>query len=165
MLITNRYSISTPAPVLATNDANVNTGITGATWGGCNPSTQGATGNAAAGNGLTNITTVNTFTDQVIGKIVQVQFVGTLTAGVDNYNRVPLSQLGVTINKGVLGAAIVGVYDTNAVENNNTPTPSWINVGTLGLISIIKDALVLKIPNGNQALFQNKTASILLIYT
>lgn len=166
MLITNRYSISTPAPVLATNDANVNTGITGATWGGCNPSTQGVTGNAATGNGFTNITTVNTFTDQVIGKIVQVEFTGVLTAGTDNYVRTPLSQLGITLNKAILGAAIVGVYNTNAVENNNTPTPSWINVGGgLGLISVIKDALVLKIPNGNQALFQNKMASILLIYT
>lgn len=165
MLITNRYSITTPAPVIATNNADVNTGITGPTWGGCNPTTVGATGNAAAGNGLTNIATVNTFTDQVIGKIVQVEFTGTLTAGVDNYVRVPLSQLGITLNKAILGAAIVGVYNTNAVENNNTPTPSWINVSSgLGLISVVKDALVLKIPNGNQALFQNKIASILLIY-
>lgn len=166
MLITNRYSISTPVPVIATNDANVNTGITGPTWGGCNPSTLGATGNAAAGVGLSNIATVNTFTDQVIGKIVQVQFTGTLTAGQDNFVRVPLNQLGITINKAILGASIVGVYDTNATENNNTPTPSWINVGAgLGLISVIKDALVLKIPTANLALFQNKTASILLIYT
>ena len=166
MLISNRYSITTPAPVLATNDANATTGITGSTWGGCNPTTAGATGNAAAGNGFTNITTVNTFTDQVIGKLVQVNFTGVLTAGVDNYVRTPLSQLGMTLNKAVLGAAIMGVYNTNAVENNNTPTPSWINVGGgLALISVIKDALVIKIPNGNQALFQNKIASILLIYT
>lgn len=166
MLISNRYSITTPAPVLATNDANVTTGITGSTWGGCNPTTVGATGNAAAGNGLTNITTVNTFTDQVIGKLVQVTFTGALTAGVDNYVRTPLSQLGMTLNKAVLGAALMGVYNTNATENNNTPTPSWINVGGgLALISVIKDALVIKIPNGNQALFQNKIASILLIYT
>lgn len=166
MLITNRYSISTPEPVIATNDANVNTGNQSPTWGGCNPSTVGATGNGAAGNGFTNVTTVNTFTDQVIGKIVQVQFTGTLTAGQDNYVRVPLNQLGITINKAVLGASIVGVYDTNATENNNTPTPSWINVGGgLGSISVIKDALVLKIPTANLALFQNKTASILLIYT
>lgn len=165
MLITNRYSIATPAPVLATNDANVNTGITGSTWGGCNPSTQGATGNAGVGNGFTNITTVNVFTDQVIGKLIQVQFTGALTAGQDNYVRVPLSQLGITLNKAILGAAIMGVYDTNATENNDTPTPSWINVGSgLALISVIKDALMVRIPNGNQALFQNKIASILLIY-
>lgn len=165
MLISNRYTITTPAPVLATNDANAVTGNQSPTWGGCNPTTAGATGNAAAGNGFTNITTVNTFTDQVIGKIVQVEFTGALTAGTDNYVRVPLSQLGITLNKAILGAAIMGVYDTNATENNNTPTPSWINVGGLGLISVIKDALVLKIPNNNQALFQNKIASILLIYT
>lgn len=165
MLITNRYSIATPAPVLATNDANVNTGITGSTWGGCNPTAQGATGNAAAGNGLTNIATVNTFTDQVISKIVQVSFTGALTAGVDNYVRIPLTQLNITGNKAILGAAIVGVYNTNAVEGNNTPTPSWINVGSgLALISVIKDAVVVKILNGNQALFQNKIASILLMY-
>ncbi|WPX99521.1 hypothetical protein Megpolyxen_01412 [Candidatus Megaera polyxenophila] len=165
MFISNRFSVSTPAPVLATNDANVNTGITGSTWGGCNPTTQGATGNAAAGNGLTNIATVQTYQRQVVGKLVQVSFTGALTAGVDNYVRVPLAQLGINTNKAILGAAIVGVYDTNAVEGNNTPTPSWINVGGgLALISIIKDALVIKIPNGNQALFQNKMASILLIY-
>lgn len=165
MLITNRYSITTPAPVIATNNADAVTGNQSPTWGGCNPTTAGATGNAAAGNGFTNITTVNTFTDQVIGKIVQVEFTGALTAGTDNYVRVPLSQLGITLNKAILGAAIVGVYNTNAVENNNTPTPSWINVGSgLGFISVVKDALVLKIPNGNQALFQNKIASILLIY-
>lgn len=165
MLITNRYSIATPAPVVATNNADVATGITGVTWGGCNPSTQGVTGNATAGNGFTNITTVNTFTDQVIGKIVQIEFTGTLTANQANYVRVPLSQLGITINKSVLGAAIMGVYNTNAVENNNTPTPSWINVVSgLALISVIKDTLVIKIPDGNQVLFQNKIASILLMY-
>lgn len=166
MLISNRYSITTPAPVIATNNTNPVTGNQSPTWGGCNPTTAGATGNAAAGNGFTNITTVNTFTDQVIGKLVQVEFTGTLTAGTDNYVRTPLNKLGITLNKGVLGAAIMGVYNINATENNNTPTPSWINVGGgLALISVIKDALVIKIPNGNQALFQNKIASILLIYT
>lgn len=166
MLITNRYSITTPAPVIATNNADAVTGNQSPTWGGCNPSPVGVTGNAAVGNGLTNIVTVNTFTDQVIGKIIQVQFTGVLTAGQDNYVRVPLSQLGITLNKAILGASIVGVYDINAVENNNTPTPSWIDVGAgLALISVIKDALVLKIPAANLALFQNKTASILLIYT
>jgi hypothetical protein len=166
MLISNRYSITTPAPVICTNDANAVTGNQSPTWGGCNPSAIGATGNAAAGNGFTNITTVNTFTDQVIGKLVQVNFAGTLTAGQDNYVRTPLNKLGITLNKGLLGASLVGVYDTNATENNNTPTPSWINVSAgLALISVIKDALVIKIPNGNQALFQNKIASILLIYT
>ena len=165
MLIINRYSTTTPTPVLATNDANIDTGITGATWGGCNPSALGATGNAAAGVGFSNIATVNTFVDQVISKIVQINCVGVLTAGQDNFIRVPLSQLGITVNKAVLGAIIVGVYDTNATENNNTPTPSWINVGSLGLISIIKDALVFKIPVANIALFQNKVANVLLIYT
>jgi len=166
MLIVNRYNIATPTPVLATNDANVNTGVTGSTWGGCNPSTQGATANAVAGVGFSNIATVNTFVDQVISKIIQVNFSGVLTAGQDNFVRVPLSQLGITNNKAVLGAAIVGVYDTNAIENNNTPTPSWINVSSgLALLSVIKDALVIKIPTGNQALFQGKTANILLIYS
>lgn len=166
MLISNRYSITTPVPVIATNDANAVTGNQSPTWGGCNPTASGVTGNGAAGNGFTNVTTVNTFTDQVIGKLVQVSFTGALTAAVDNFVRVPLSQLGITLNKAVLGAALVGVYDTNATENNNTPTPSWINVGGgLALISIVKDALVIKIPNGNQALFQNKMASILIIYT
>jgi hypothetical protein len=166
MLIVNRYNIATPTPVIATNDANVNTGITGPTWGGCNPSAQGATGNAAAGVGFSNIATVNTFVDQVISKIIQVNFSGVLTAGQDNFVRVPLSQLGITNNKAVLGATIVGVYDTNATENNNTPTPSWINVSSgLALLSVIKDALVIKIPTGNQALFQGKTANILLIYS
>ena len=165
MLIINRYSTTTPTPVLATNDANIDTGITGSTWGGCNPSALGATGNAAAGVGFSNIATVNTFVDQVISKIVQINCVGVLTAGQDNFVRVPLSQLGITLNKAVLGALIVGIYDTNATENNNTPTPSWINVGSLGLISVIKDALVLKIPVANIALFQNKIANVLLIYT
>lgn len=166
MLISNRYSITTPAPVIATNNADAVTGNQSPTWGGCNPTTAGATGNAAAGNGFTNITTVNTFTDQVIGKLVQVSFTGVLTAATDNYVRTPLNKLGITLNKGVLGAALMGVYDTNATENNNTPTPSWINVGAgLALISVVKDALVIKIPNNNQALFQNKIASILLIYT
>ena len=166
MLIVNRYSITTPTPVLATNDANVNTGITGSTWGGCNPSAQGATGNAAAGVGFTNIATVNSFVDQVISKIIQVNFNGVLTAGQDNYARIPLAQLNIANNKAILGAAIVGVYDTNAVEGNNTPTPSWINVSSgLALLSVIKDSLVIKIPNGNQVLFQGKIASILLIYS
>ena len=165
MLISNRYSITTPAPVVATDNDNASTGITGVTWGGCNPSAIGVTGNASAGNGFTNITTVNTFTDQVIGKLVQIKFAGTLILNQDNYVRTPLSKLGITLNKGLLGASLMGVYDTNATENNNTPTPSWINVGGgLALIWVIKDALEVKIPNGNQALFQNKIASILLIY-
>lgn len=165
MLISNRYSITTPAPVIATDNDNAVTGNQSPRWGGCNPTTAGVTGNAVAGNGFTNITTVNTFTDQVIGKLVQVNFAGTLTDNQNNYVRTPLSKLGITLNKGLLGAALMGVYDPNATENNNTPTPSWINVGAgLALISVIKDALVIKIPNTNQALFQNKIASILLIY-
>lgn len=166
MLIINKYNTSTPAPVLATNDADVNTGITGATWGGCNPSALGVTGNAVAGVGLTNIATVNTYVEQVISKIIQVKFSGALTAGQDNFVRIAFKQLGITINKAVIGSLVVGVFDENAVENNNTPTPSWLNASFTSLYtSVIKDALMIKIPAANLALFQDKVVNILLIYT
>ncbi len=165
MFIINRYTISTPAPVVATNDANAVTGNQSALWGGINPSAVGATGNAGAGNGLTNVTGVNVFADQAIGKVVQLTIAGALTAGQDNYVRVPLNQLGITLNKGVFGILLIGVYDSNATENNNTPTPSLINVPSgAAFVSVVKDAIDVKIVNGNQALFQNKTLNIMLFH-
>lgn len=166
MLIINKYTISTPAPALATNDADVNTGITGATWGGCNPAVAtGATGNAAANDGLTNVTSVNVFAEQVISKIVQIKFAGALSAGVPNYVRVPLTQLGVTTNKPAIGCIPLGVFDENATENNNTPTPSLMQTGALLSTWVVKDCLQIKIPAANIALVQGKAVNILLIYT
>lgn len=166
MFIINKVKVvTTPASLVATNDADINTGITGATWGGCNPSDVGATGNAATGNGLTNIVSSTVFDETAIAKLVQVNITSTLTAGQINYVRIPFSSIQMSENKTVLGGICIGAYNINATENNNTPTPSLFNINSgLSFVAIVKDAVILKIPSANIALFQNKTINLLLIY-
>ena len=164
MFIINRYNISTSAPVVSTNDTNAITGQLNNTWAGANPvGATGATGNAGTGSGLTNLTTTGVYTDQVISKLVAINFAGTLTPGADNFIRVPLSQLGITGIRVVLGATIVGVYDPNS--NEATGTPSLMTVTSQAYVSVVRDCVVLRILAANLALFQNKVANILLIYT
>lgn len=167
MLIVNKYSVDTPAPVVATNDGNAVTGITSALWGGINPNnTTGATGNAAAGNGLTNIAGTAVYENQVISKIVEINFVGTLTPGSANFIRTPLSQLGMNGIRTIIGALTLGIYNSTSNEVPPTPTPSLITVtnAVTVTLSIVRDALVFEIADGSQALYQGKTVSMLLFY-
>lgn len=167
MLIINKVSTVTATPVVATNDANAVTGNQSALWGGVNPNfLTAATGNAAAGNGLTNVTTNVSYVSQVVSKLVQITITGVLTAASANFIRVPFVQMGITGNKAVVAVQVMGVYDPNATENNNTPTPSWIDMsGTAIQSTIVKDAIVMIIPNNNtQGLFQNKILNVLVLY-
>ena len=161
MLIVNKAVVKTKTPVLATNDANANTGNQSPTWVGINPSNQGVAANVAAGVGLSAIDVVaNVSKNTVISKLISIDVTQTLTAAQDNFLRVPLSTIGLNESNMIIGGLLVGVQDKAAVAN-----PSWINIGSgLALISVIKDALIIKIPNNNQVLFQNKTLSVLLMY-
>lgn len=167
MLIINKYRVTTPAPVVATNNNNVNTGITSDTWGGINPvATTGATGNAVTGSGLTAIVNNGTYESQIITKIIQLEFTGTLTAANANYVKLPLAQIGINGSRKVIGATMLGIYNSTSTETGNTPTTSLITVipDVTVTLSILKDQLVFEIVNGSQALYQNKIASILLYY-
>lgn len=168
MLIINRYAVTAAAPVLATNNAEVATGITGTTWGGINPAlATGATGNATAGNGLTNVTAIPKFVDQVISVMLQVDFVEVLTAGQANYVRIPLVNLGITGNKKVRAVMTMGSYNEDAVEDNNTPTPSWMMTvdETAIKVAVVKDCIAIYIPAASIALYQNKALSLLVCYS
>lgn len=169
MLIINKYIIATPAPVLATNDANAVTGNQSDRWGGINPSAvTGATGNATAGDGLLYVSTsTTTIADEVISKLVQVQCSGTFTAAVPNYIKIPLLNVGITGTKVIKGAQILGVFDTNATNVGVTPTPSVMHVVpvTAATLSIVKDAIVIKLAAASIALFQNKFINVLVIYS
>lgn len=163
MLIINRYNTFTPAPIVITDDADVATGNQSQRWGGINPNAAtGATGNAAAGHGATEVVAVGSYIDQVISKFVQIDFTGTLTAGQPNYVKTALSTLGIEGAKVVLGVNPVGVFNANAVNTGVTPTPSVI--GAIGTFFIRKDELVVKIEAANLALYQGKKLSVILYY-
>lgn len=168
MLIINKFGIVTATPVVATNDANATTGNQSDRWGGINPSAvTGATGNSAAGDGLLYVATSATYQDEVISKLVQVQCTGVFTAAVPNYIKVPLVGIGISGTKVIKAATILGVFDPNATNTGVTPTPSVIEVvtPTAGILSIVKDAIVIKVAAASIALFQNKMINILVIYS
>lgn len=168
MLIINKYNIVTPAPVVATNDGNAVTGNQSDRWGGINPSAvTGVTGNAAAGDGLTYITTNAIYLEEVISKLVQVQCSGVFTAAVSNYIKIPLINVGISGTKVIKGAQILGVFDPNATNAGVNPTPSVMHVVpvTAATLSVVKDAIVIKVAAASIALFQGKYINILLIYS
>lgn len=159
MLIVNKWNVTTPNAVAAVNGGGAN-GITSTEWAGANPSTAGVTGNAQAGVGFTNITTNVTYSDQLISKIISITMSGGLTAGQDNYLRIPLSQFGLNGSKQVLGVATLGVINPNPAAD----TPTYIN--TTGILtSVTNNTLFLKIVNNNQALYQNKILNLLVFYS
>lgn len=168
MLIINKYGIVTPTPVVAANGGALANGITGDRWGGINPSAvTGATGDATAGDGLLYIATSATYQDEVISKFVQVQCTGTFTPGVPNYIKIPLTNIGISGTKVIKAATILGVFDPNATNAGVTPTPSVIEVVpvTAGIMSVVKDAIIIKVAAASIALFQNKMINILVIYS
>jgi hypothetical protein len=164
MLIINKYLTTTPTPVVITDNNNAVTGNQSQRWGGINPVVAtGATGNAAAAEGATEVAAVATYDDQIISKFVEIDFTGVLTAAQPNYVKASLETLGIMGAKIVRGFIPAGVYDANATNTGVTPTPSLI--GSIATISIVKDALVVKIAAANIALFQNKKLSIILLYS
>lgn len=169
MLIINKYVIATPAPVVATNDANATTGNQSSRWGGSNSSAvTGVTGNAAAGDGLLYVaTSTTTIADEVISKLVQIQCSGTFTAAVPNYIKVPLINVGITGEKVIKAAKLMGVFDPNATNAGVTPTPSVMDIVpvTAATLSIVKDAIIIKVAAASIALFQNKYINVLLLYS
>lgn len=160
MLIVNKWNVTTPAPVIATNNANQGTGNQSTEWIGANPSALGATGNAGAGAGFTNITGNVTYSDQIITQVVSITMSGALTLGQDNYLRIPLSQLGITGSKQVFGVATLGAINPNPAVN------APVYIGTSGLLtSVTNDTVFIKITNGNQALYQDRILNLLIFYS
>lgn len=165
MLIINKYILATPLAVAATNDAVVATGITGSRWVGVNPNTAtGATGNAAAGDGLVYVSTTTTnISGEVISALVQINFTGTFLVGaVPHFVKVPLSNIGISGTKTIKGITNLGVFNPNAVD----PDPSVMSVvaGAVTL-SVIKDSIIVEIPDANRLLFLNKILNVLVVYT
>jgi hypothetical protein len=168
MLIINRYLVSTPAPVLATVDNNPVTSTQSERWGGVNPViATGAQGTAGNGNGLTFVDTPAIYQDQCVSALVQIKFAGTLTAAQPNYIKFPLSNLGLGQNRSVRAINVMGVYDPNSTEVGNNPTASVMMTTeeTAIVFSIIKDSIIIKIPDGSQALYQGKILNVLIIHS
>jgi hypothetical protein len=165
MFILNRYEITATVPNAAAGAvSNVNPSVI-----------DGATGNSAAGDSATKITTSAVYVDQIISKVVGVVIpAGSLLAANNNYIYVPLSQLGITGVRPVLAATLLGVYNSNSVENAIggavNGTPSFIGIwdktaANVNSLCIQADNLVLRIPTAQIALFANKTAMVQIFYT
>ncbi len=176
MLIVNRYSVGltgVTARTANTAGGSVDNLSTSSDWYGINPPyLSGATGNAAAGSVLWLANANDIYSDQVISKLVQVNVSIILTGGQANYIKVPLNNLDIPQNKVIQGIYLLGVYDPNATENNNTPTvslmciaPDFTNTSPQIAAYILKDNLIFKIHSNSTALAQGKVISAMLYYS
>lgn len=165
MLITNKYKISIPQALEATDDANATTGNQSDRWGGVNPNVAtGATGNAATGDGLVYATSNATYDKQIISKLVSITIDEPLAVGEPNYIKIELSNLGIEGNFVVKGATIIGVYNPAATNTGVNPTPSLMQASGQ-VISIVKDALIFRIAAAEIDLYQDNVVNILLYYS
>lgn len=156
----NKYIVNLPNPVVATNDANLVTGITGARWVGTNPDEAGAAGNFAAGNGLiysNNI--VANKTDTALSKIVTLN-VPALTAGQDNAIQETLSSLEFSDAVTILGIIGLGVVDTAA----GATLVSDPTVLTALNYSVVRKSLIVKVPQAQIANVENKSLNVIIYY-
>ena len=165
MSILNVFAVAPIAPVVATDDANAATGNQSVKWGGIDPDFQtGATGNVNADDGLSYTTASAVYVDEVVKKIVAITFSEDLEDNVNNFCVTPLANLGVTTPKKVVGIVKLGVYNPASTETGAAPTPSLIQVPAAIICSIIKDRLVVKIPDTSRDLFQGNTLYVELTF-
>lgn len=156
----NKYIINLPNLVVATDNANLVTGITGARWVGTNPDEAGAAGNFAAGNGLiysNNIVTNKT--DTALSKIVTLNMPA-LTAGQDNGVQVDLNALEFSSGITILGIIGLGIVDkgAGAVLVSNPAVLTALNY------SVVRNSLIVLVPAANIDHLQNKSLNIMIYY-
>ena len=158
-MVSNRYILTTTDAVAATDNDNVATGNQSQLWGGASPNADtGATGNVAAGNGLTNIIEAAVLEGQCTAKIVRVKFEGDLIDG-HNYLRIDSSAIGNYPNKTIIGVELIGISNLNATEGVVAATPSLIEAKG-GRWAVVEDAIIIVIPDANVQLYQDKILNI-----
>ena len=156
----NKYKINLPDPVVATNDAVLETGITGIRWVGTNPTEAGVAGNFAAGNGLIfSNSIVNNKTDTALSKVVTLT-IPTLTAGQDNAIQETLSALEFSDAVTILGIIGLGVVDmaAGATLVSDPTVLAALNY------SVVRKSLIVKVPAAQIANVENKNLNIMIYY-
>lgn len=163
MFILNRYNVTTPAAAAAVGAVdNVNPNVI-----------TGVTGNSAGTDSVTPIAANAEYVDQVIAKLVAISVPagGGLSAGVNNYLTVDLVKLGISGIRPVLAAQLLGVYNSASTEQVGAgATPSFIGAwdktaANVNSISVVNSKLILRIPTAQIALFEGKTAMVVLYYS
>ena len=156
----NKYIVNLPNPVVATNNANLVTGITGPRWVGTKPTVAGAAGNYAAGNGLIySNAIVENKTDTALNKIVTLN-IPTLTEGQDNGVQVDLAALEFSSGITILGIVGLGVVDNNA----GAPLISYPALLTELTYGVVRNSLVINVPDAQIANVENKSLNIMIYY-
>lgn len=156
----NKYIVNLPNPVVATNDANLVTGITGARWVGTNPDEAGAAGNFAAGNGLIySNAIVGNKTDTALTKLVNLN-IPALTAGQDNAVQVDLASLEFSSGITILGIVGIGIVDKDAGASlvANPTVLAALNY------SIVRNSMIIKVPQAQIANLENKSLNVMIYY-
>lgn len=156
----NKYKVNLPNPVIATNDAVLNTGITGTRWVGTNPDATGAAANFAAGNGLIFSNSIeNNKTNTALSKVV-ILTIPTLTAGQDNVIQETLSALEFSSGITILGIIGLGIVDmaAGAILVSNPEILTALNY------SIVRNSLIIKVPQAQIANVENKSLNIMIYY-
>ena len=156
----NKYKINLPNPVVATDDNVLDTGITGIRWVGTNPDATGAAANFAAGNGLIFSNSIeNNKTDTALSKVVTLT-IPTLTAGQDNVIQETLSALEFSSGITILGIIGLGIVDmaAGAILVSNPEILTALNY------SIVRNSLIIKVPQAQIANVENKSLNIMIYY-
>ena len=156
----NKYIVNLPNPVVATNDANLVTGITGARWVGTNPDEAGAAANFAAGNGLIySNAIVGNKTDTALTKLVNLN-IPALTAGQDNAVQVDLASLEFSSGITILGIVGIGIVDKDAGASlvANPTVLAALNY------SIVRKSMIIEVPQAQIANLENKSLNVMIYY-
>ena len=120
MNIINKYELNTKNHVVATNDANVNTGNQSAKWAGVLTGADGATGNVAAGVGLIELSNsaIIKYKHDYVDAIFAISIDGTIKNDAASYIKINFFQLGIPNGSEVVGVEFVG----SQKNTNNTAT-------------------------------------------
>ena len=104
----NKYTVELPPSLAATDDTNVETGITGTRWIGKKIGTFGEKGNFAAGDPLVYEDSIVTdLTNTALDKIVTLKF-SSFTDNIEGGIQIPLSALEFSKDVTILGIQPIG---------------------------------------------------------
>lgn len=156
----NKYTVNLPLPVIATNDANLITGTSGTRWVGTNPLPTGASGNFESGNGFiySNEIVINK-TDTALTKLVTIS-IPTLTVGQVNAIQIQLSALEFSPDIIIYGIVGIGVIDREA---GATTVSAPLLLNDLNY-SVVRNSMIIRIPESQIPNLQNKALNVMIYY-
>ena len=143
MNIINKYELNTINHVVATDDADANTGNQSAKWAGILTGADGVTGNVAAGAGLIELSNsaVVKYKHDYVDAIFAVSIDGTIKADAASYIKVHFYQLGVPNGAEVIGVEFIGS------QKDNANTSALFNVGDYQLSVHRENYIAITIPD------------------